>query len=102
MTAYVEQLHRSEKRVKLIEGRLQIVRLLLSNDQAPRGRLTRFVDPASSVLLPRMFHHKLLSPSYSCAQGFGVSSLLITCLRISSNSAGRIPDTQPERGRTLR
>src|SRR5260221_12912309 len=43
MAAYVEQLRRSEKRVDLIEGSLQVVRLLLSNDQARRG-LTRFVD----------------------------------------------------------
>jgi len=32
MIAYVEQRRRSEKRVNLIEGRLQILRLLLSND----------------------------------------------------------------------
>src|SRR5260221_13249047 len=43
MAAYVEQLRRSEKRVDLIEGSLQVVRLLLSNDQARRG-LKRFVD----------------------------------------------------------
>src|SRR5712692_2478508 len=43
MTAYVEQLRRSEKRINLIEGSLQVVRLLLSNDQARRG-LARFVD----------------------------------------------------------
>src|SRR6266446_8434793 len=40
MTAYVEQLRRSEKRVNLIEGSLQIGRLLLSNDQAYRRGLT--------------------------------------------------------------
>src|SRR6266478_2989598 len=60
MTAYVEQLHRSEKRVNLIEGSLQIVRLLLSNDQAHRRGLTSFVDLASDVLLVRIFHHDLL------------------------------------------
>jgi hypothetical protein len=47
MTAYVEQLRRSEKRVKLIEGSLQIGRLLLSNDQAHRRGLTSFLDLAS-------------------------------------------------------
>src|ERR1043166_662116 len=60
MTAYVEQLHRSEKRVKLIEGSLQIVRLLLSNDQANRRGLTSFVDLGSAVLRLRIFHHDLL------------------------------------------
>jgi len=51
MTAYVEQLRRSEKRVKLIEGSLQIGRLLLSNDQAHRRGLTSFRDLASGVVL---------------------------------------------------
>src|SRR5438128_2567891 len=34
MTAYVEQLRRSKIRVNLIQGSLQVGRLLLSNDQA--------------------------------------------------------------------
>src|SRR5260370_16107081 len=37
MTAYVKQLGRSEKGVNLIEGSLQVFRLLLSYDQAHRG-----------------------------------------------------------------
>src|SRR6266481_4485567 len=40
MTAYVEEVRRSEKRVKLIERSLQIFRLLLSSDQADRRGLT--------------------------------------------------------------
>src|SRR6266850_7508729 len=60
MTAYVEQLNRSEKRVNLIEGSLQIVRLLLSNDQAHRRGLASFADLASDVLRLRIFHHDLL------------------------------------------
>src|SRR6266404_5853630 len=51
MTAYVEQLRRSEKRVKLIEGSLQIGRLLLSNDEAHRRGLTSFLDLASGLVL---------------------------------------------------
>ena len=44
MTANVEQLRRSEKRVNLIEGSLQIGRLLLSKDEArPRGP-TNLID----------------------------------------------------------
>src|SRR6266478_2310182 len=56
MTAYVEQLCRSEKRVNLIEGSLQIVRLLLSNDQAHRRGLTSFLDLASGAVLLGIFH----------------------------------------------
>src|SRR6266576_4392091 len=68
MTAYVEQLHRSEKRVNLIEGSLQIVRLLLSNDQAHRRGVASFVDLASDVLRLRIFHHDLLlAPCQHCA-----------------------------------
>jgi len=60
MIAYVEQRRRSEKRVNLIEGRLQILRLLLSNDQSDRIRLISFVDFASDILLVKLFHHDLL------------------------------------------
>ena len=56
MTAYVEELRRSEKRVNLIEGSLQIGRLLPSNDQAHRRGLTSFLDLASSVVLLGIFH----------------------------------------------
>jgi hypothetical protein len=56
ITAYVEQLRRREKRVKLIEGRLEIGWPLWSNDQPYRSRLTSVVD---GVLL-RIFHHYLL------------------------------------------
>jgi hypothetical protein len=56
MIAYVEQLHRSEKRVKLIEGSLQIGRLLLSNDQAHRRGLTSFRDLASGGVLLGILH----------------------------------------------
>ena len=56
MAAYVEQLRRSEKRVNLIEGSLQIGRLLLSNDQAHRRGLTSFLDLASGVVLLRILH----------------------------------------------
>src|ERR1700731_4025370 len=56
MTAYVEQLCRSEKRVNLIEGSLQIARLLLSNDQAHRRELASFLDLASGVVLLGIFH----------------------------------------------
>src|SRR5260370_3999240 len=56
MTAYVEQLCRSEKRVNLVEGSLQIGRLLLSNDQAHRRGLTSFLDLASRVVLLGIFH----------------------------------------------
>src|SRR5258708_5172747 len=79
MTAYVEQLHRSEKRVNLIEGSLQIVRLLLSNDQANRRRLTSFADLASDVLRLRIFHHDLLlAPCRHSAE-------LVFCTMISFN-----------------
>src|SRR6266403_5586792 len=60
MTAYVEQLRRSEKRVNLIEGSLQIGRLLLSNDQAHRRGLTSFLDLASGVVLLGILHVFLL------------------------------------------
>src|SRR2546423_6819158 len=60
MTADVEQLRRSEKRVNVSEGSLQFGRLLLSNDQPPRRGLASFIDPASGVLLLRIFHHDLL------------------------------------------
>src|ERR1700686_5375688 len=63
MTAYVEQLRRSEKRVKLIEGSLQIGRLLLSNDQAHRRELTSFLDLASGVVLLGILHVFLLTIS---------------------------------------
>src|SRR6202011_6075371 len=63
MTAYVEQLRRSEKRVKLIEGSLQIGRLLLSNDQAHRRGLTSFLDLASGVVLLGILHAFLLTIS---------------------------------------
>src|SRR5258707_9096174 len=63
MTAYVEQLCRSEKRVKLIEGSLQIGRLLLSNDQAHRRGLTSFRDLASGVVLLGILHVFLLTIS---------------------------------------
>jgi hypothetical protein len=56
MTAYVEQLPGSEKRVNLIEGSLQIVRILLSNNQAHRRGLTSFHDLASGVVLLDIFH----------------------------------------------
>jgi hypothetical protein len=45
-----------EKRVNLIEGSLQIARLLLSNDQAYRSGLTSFLDLASGVVLLGIFH----------------------------------------------
>src|SRR5437868_3078244 len=60
MTAYVKQLRRSEKRVKLIEGSLQIGRLLLSNDQAHRRGLTSFLDLAFGVVLLGVLHVFLL------------------------------------------
>src|ERR1700737_1222237 len=63
MTAYVEQLCRSEKRVNLIEGSLQIARLLLSNDQAHRSGLTSFLDLASGVVLLGIFHAFFLTIS---------------------------------------
>jgi hypothetical protein len=62
MTANVEQLRRSEKRVNLIDGSLQIVRLLLSNDQVHHRRgLTSIVDLASGVVLLNIFHAFLLT-----------------------------------------
>jgi hypothetical protein len=63
MTAYVEQLRRSEKRVNLIERSLQIGRLLLSNDQANRRSLTSFLDLASGIVLLGIFHVFLLTIS---------------------------------------
>src|SRR5580698_8401104 len=56
MTTYGEQLCRSEKRVNLIEGSLQIARLLLSNDQTYRSGLTCFLDLVSGVVLLGIFH----------------------------------------------
>src|SRR6266478_6418626 len=119
MTAYVEQLRRSEKRVNLIEGSLQIGRLLLSNDQAHRRGLASFIDPASDVLLLRIFHHDLLlapcrhvaelvfSTMLSFNQSAGLRERLILFpdhlpQGINANSAGCIPDRPPERGRTSR
>src|SRR5882724_7563787 len=137
MTAYVEQLRRSEKRLNLIEGSLQIVRPLLSNDQAHRKRLTSFVDLPSDVLLLRIFHHDLLLALCRHGAELGFSTMisfndhenhtahskaasrsdrtqvaeLDGCGQffpdylpsgISANSAACIPDTPPERGRTLR
>lgn len=63
MIAYVEQLRRSEKRVNLIEGSLQIGRPLLSNNQAYRRGLTSFLDLASGVVLLGSFHIFSLSKS---------------------------------------
>jgi hypothetical protein len=55
MTADVEELRRSEKRVNLIEWSFQIFWLLLSSHQADRGGLTSFLDPPSDVFLG-IFH----------------------------------------------
>src|SRR4030095_10297535 len=97
MTAYVEQLHRSEKRINLIEGSLQIVRLLLSNDQAHRRGLTSFVDLASDALLVRIFHHDLLlAPCRHVAAP--VFSTMLSCNDYEKRKA----HTKAVPGRTVR
>src|SRR5882762_8163750 len=64
MTAYVEQFRRSEVGVDPIEGRLQIPRLLLPDDQARRKRWRTSVE----VRLLRTFHDILpMSSAYSSA-----------------------------------
>src|SRR6266446_9965057 len=81
MTAYVEQLCRSEKRVNLIEGSLQIPRLLLSNDQAHRRGLASFLDLASGVMLLGILH--VFSNDISFQFSYVISSLKNTAARAS-------------------
>jgi len=50
MAAYVEQLGGSEKRIELVGGSLQILRMLLSGDQTCRREVTRFVAVSFGVL----------------------------------------------------
>src|SRR4030081_2475314 len=61
MAADVEQCRRSEERAHLIDGSLQVFRLLLSKDQARRPCLTRFRDLAWARELGSRFHDPLRS-----------------------------------------
>src|SRR3954468_15402932 len=61
MAADVEQCRRSEERAHLIDGSLQVFRLLLSNDQARRPGLTNCRDRARALVLVRLFHDPLPS-----------------------------------------
>src|SRR5260221_12701151 len=85
MTAYVEQIRRSEKRVDLIEGSLQVVRLLLSNDQARRG-LTRFVDLVFDVRGRHQHLRYALSGSNTIATWCAIGSTSTYC------HVGRTPE----------
>jgi hypothetical protein len=56
VTAYVEQLRWSKKRVNPIDRGLQIVRLLLANNEAHRRGLTIIVHLASGIVFFIIFH----------------------------------------------
>ena len=61
MTAYVEQLRRSQKRVNPIDGGLQNLRLLLANDQANRRGLLGFGALVSRCYAIVLFQFYFLS-----------------------------------------
>src|ERR1700730_4501599 len=77
MTAYVEQLCRSKKRVNPIDRSLQIVRLLLANDKAACKGLASFLRFFSGVVLLHIFHAFFLTESV-CYYGLDVSPVTRT------------------------